>query len=88
MDGSTKTRIYIGNISFRANEELFKETLSVVEGIREVVWCVHPITKEFKGFAFVDFESEEMAERALEILDGFDYLGRAFACSWSEKEKE
>ena len=68
--------IYIGNLSY----EVSKEDLSAVFADYGTVKRVHiPSDRETgrpRGFAFVEMESEEDEDKAIETLDGAEWMRR------------
>jgi RNA recognition motif-containing protein len=68
--------IYIGNLSY----EVSKEDLSAVFADYGTVTRVHiPSDRETgrpRGFAFVEMESEANEDKAIETLDGAQWVGR------------
>ncbi len=68
--------IYIGNLSYQVS----KEDLSAVFADYGTVKRVHiPSDRETgrpRGFAFVEMESEADEDKAIETLDGAQWIGR------------
>ena len=68
--------IYVGNLSY----EVTREDLNAVFADYGTVTRVHiPTDRETgrpRGFAFVEMESETNEEKAIETLDGAEWMGR------------
>lgn len=70
------TKVYVGNISYSTTEDALR---GLFAGYGEVVSCRMISDREtgkFKGFAFVEFGSEDGASAAITALDGKDFEGR------------
>lgn len=70
-------KIFVGNLSFKSSREEL-ETLFAQEGKVSEVFL--PTDRESglpRGFAFVTFESDEDAARAVEKFNGYEFGGRA-----------
>jgi RNA recognition motif-containing protein len=74
---SPGTRLYIGNLLYTATkpdvEALFTSNGFNITGIS---MSVDPFTGRNPSYAFVDLESAEEANRAMEALNGAELLGR------------
>ena len=71
------TRLYIGNLSFRASDDDVRALLS--EGGRVVKDLHLPSDRETgrpRGFAFAEMGSEADAQSAIQELDGLEFQGR------------
>ena len=71
-------RLYVGNLPFDATE---KQVRSFVEGEGRTVTAVKIVTDRdtgrSRGFAFVDLENADQAQKAIADLNGKDFGGRA-----------
>lgn len=70
-------RIYIGNISYSATESQLQDLLSPFNPVFEITYPVDSATGNHKGFAFATITDVEIAEKAIENLDGSEFEGRA-----------
>lgn len=71
------TKLFVGNLDFKTMQHEVEELFSEAGSIREVFLPADRATGRPRGFAFVDFESEEEAEKAIEMFDGYELSGRA-----------
>jgi len=69
-------RIYVGSINFEVREETLKTTFGPFGPIKAISMSWDPISQKHKGFAFVDFETPEAAQLALEQMNGTLVSGR------------
>ncbi|XP_078438475.1 RNA-binding (RRM/RBD/RNP motifs) family protein isoform X3 [Wolffia australiana] len=70
------SRIFIRNLSYATNEARLKNSFSDFGKIAEVQIPIDEATKKPKGFAFVQYYSQEEAVVALEQMDGKIMDGR------------
>jgi len=69
-------RIYVGSINFEVREDTLKTAFCPFGPIKAVSMSWDPLTQKHKGFAFVDFETPEAAQLALEQMNGTFISGR------------
>jgi len=72
------TRVYIGNLSFNTNEASLRALCS--EGGRTVTKVSIVTDRETgqpRGFAFVDFATEQEAQAAIAAMNGVNLDGRS-----------
>ncbi|MEN3015038.1 MAG: RNA-binding protein [bacterium] len=64
------SKLFVGNLSYQLSEEELKKTFEAYGNIKEVRLLQN------KGFGFVEFESDESAQKAMEELNGKELRGR------------
>ncbi len=69
-------RIYVGSINFEVKEDTIRQAFLPFGPIRNISMSWDPITQRHKGFAFVEFETPEAAQLALEQMNGVIVSGR------------
>ena len=71
-------KLYVGNLSYSVNDEGLAELFNAIEGIKvtEARVITDRISGRPKGFGFVTLETSEMAEKAIEAMDGKEVNGR------------
>lgn len=77
----TTERLYIGNLSYDATESDLFELFNGVGSVRNAEVVVNNRTQRSKGFAFVTMATLEEARRAVEELNGKDFMGRPLQLS-------
>ena len=70
------TKLYVGNISFRASEDDLRELFSQVGEVVSVKLIKDPATGRMRGFGFVEMATEEDAQKAISLLNGKSLLNR------------
>ncbi|TBR60014.1 RNA-binding protein [Westiellopsis prolifica IICB1] len=68
--------IYIGNLSYQVKEEDLREVFAEYGTVKKVQLPTDRETGRLRGFAFVEMQSDEEEERAIEALDGAEWMGR------------
>ncbi len=86
MDNKQST-IFIGNLPFSTTEDELKGTFESFGTIVKVHIPTNRETGQPRGFAFLEFETEESAQNALTI-DGQDLNGRNMKVSIALGKKE
>lgn len=73
-----KNKLFVGNLSFNVNDTQLREFFTAVEGVE--VTNVQIITDKFsgkpRGFGFVTLAQDEMAQKAVDALNGKELDGR------------
>lgn len=73
---STASRLYVGNLHFSLTEADVKSVFEPFGAILAVDLHREPGTMKSKGFAFVQFVNSDIAEKAIEHMNGFELAGR------------
>lgn len=68
--------VYIGNLSFNAEENDLREVFSGYGTVTNVFLPLDRESGKKRGFAFVDMSSDAEEAKAIETLDGADWMGR------------
>ncbi|HCR71914.1 MAG TPA: RNA-binding protein [Anaerolineae bacterium] len=72
-----ETRLYVGNLPYAATEEQIKEHFSQAGNVKSVALITDRATGRAKGFGFVEMETSDEAQKAISMLHGKDFMGRA-----------
>ncbi|MEL7083244.1 MAG: RNA-binding protein [Cyanobacteria bacterium P01_A01_bin.3] len=68
--------IYVGNLSFRAAEADVSEVFAEYGTVKRVNMPTDRETGRVRGFAFVEMSSDDEETKAIEELDGAEWMGR------------
>ena len=68
--------IYVGNLSYQVTEEDLKRAFAEYGAVSRVQLPTDRETGRPRGFAFVGMESEADEAKAIEALDGAEWMGR------------
>ncbi len=69
-------KLYVGNLPYSATEDELRSLFEQHGPTTSVAVITDRETGRSRGFGFVEFETEEAAEKAREALDGQDMGGR------------
>jgi cold-inducible RNA-binding protein len=77
-------KVFVGNLSFDVTRDELVEAFSVAGRVVDAKVPTDRETGRPRGFAFVEFESDEAAQRCIEQLNGRDLKGRALRVNEAE----
>eukprot|EP00596_Hydrurales_sp_CCMP1899_P008847 CAMPEP_0119042532 /NCGR_PEP_ID=MMETSP1177-20130426/15785_1 /TAXON_ID=2985 /ORGANISM="Ochromonas sp, Strain CCMP1899" /LENGTH=351 /DNA_ID=CAMNT_0007009413 /DNA_START=109 /DNA_END=1164 /DNA_ORIENTATION=+ len=76
-------QIYIGNLPFETERDQLTELVSAAQGLQKVRFLTDPEGK-CRGFAYLDFKSQDEALAAVKALAGLEISGRALKVDYSQ----
>jgi RNA recognition motif-containing protein len=79
------SKLFVGNLDFRTSSEEISELFVQVGPIKEVFLPLDRETRRPRGFAFVEYESEEDAEKAIAKFNGHELGGRPLRVNAAEE---
>jgi RNA recognition motif-containing protein len=68
--------IYVGNLSYQVTEDDLKRAFEEYGRVSSVKLPTDRETGRMRGFAFVEMESSADEDKAIEGLDGAEWMGR------------
>jgi RNA recognition motif-containing protein len=69
-------KLYVGGLPYATRDEELKEAFSQAGTVDSATVIIDKMSGRSKGFGFVEFASDEEADRAIEMFDGTDFGGR------------
>lgn len=70
-------KLYVGNLPFQANEEELGNWFSQAGvSVGNITLVRDRFSGQPRGFGFVEINNDEEAERAIQSLNGHDFMGR------------
>jgi RNA recognition motif-containing protein len=69
-------KLYVGNLPYGTNDEEIKEAFSAAGTVTEAAVIIEKMTGRSRGFGFVSYETQEEADKAIEMFNGKDFGGR------------
>jgi RNA recognition motif-containing protein len=68
--------IYIGNLPYEVTQDDLQEVFAEYGNVKRVYIPTDRDTGRVKGFGFVEMDSDNSEDSAIEALDGAEWLGR------------
>lgn len=82
------TKLYVGNLSFKASEDELNSLFSEHGNVTDVFIVKDKFTERSKGFAFITMDTVEAATSAIEQLNDFEFLGRNIVVNEAKPKEE
>ncbi len=80
-------KLYVGNLSYRLTDSELEQTFSEFGEVLSAKVIMDRETDRSKGFGFVEFDSKDDAENAIESLNGKDLGGRTIVVNEAKPPK-
>ena len=78
------SKIFVGNLNFNTTREELETLMSQVGAVKDVFLPTDRETGRPRGFAFVEYASEDDAAKAIEKFNGHELSGRALRVNAAE----
>ena len=83
------SKLYVGNLDFNTTEDEIKGHFEQKEiPTKSITLIKDKFTGRSKGFGFVEVESEEVLQKAVEALDGQEINGRKLTVNKARTPRE
>jgi cold-inducible RNA-binding protein len=82
------TRLYIGNISFKATEEDIRDLFAQAGEVLSSKLITDAATGRLRGFGFVEMGSDEAAQKAIEMFNGKQFMDRAIVVNEAKPQEK
>jgi len=69
-------KLYVGNLSYTTTDESLRDTFAEAGGVLSATVIKDKMSGRSRGFGFVEMDSDDAAQKAIEILNGKDIEGR------------
>jgi cold-inducible RNA-binding protein len=79
------SKVFVGNLSFQTTRDEVEALFTQIAKPRDVFMPNDRETGRPRGFAFVEFENEEDAQKAIEKFNGYELAGRALRVNAAEE---
>jgi cold-inducible RNA-binding protein len=77
-------KVFVGNLDFRTTKDEVQSLFSQIGAIKDVFFPTDRESGRPRGFAFVEFQSDEDAQKAIEKFNGYELSGRALRVNPAE----
>jgi cold-inducible RNA-binding protein len=81
------SKVFVGNLSFQTTHEEIRELFAQAGEVAEVVVPTDRASGRPRGFAFVQFATEEAAQAAIQKFDGAELGGRNLRVNEASAER-
>jgi cold-inducible RNA-binding protein len=81
-------KVFVGNLNFNTAREELETLFAQVGTPKDVFMPTERETGRPRGFAFVEFETEEEAAKAIEKFNGYELGGRALRVNRAEERPQ
>lgn len=82
------TKLFVGNLSFKATQEQIQALFAAHGAVTEVDLVKDKFTNRPRGFGFVTMETPEAAQAAIQAINGKDIDGRALTVNIARPREE
>jgi len=79
--------IFVGSLSFKLKESELREAFEKFGEVSSAKIIIDKITRQSKGFGFVEMPDEEQAKLAISELNGVEMYGRPLVVNESQKKE-
>lgn len=83
-----ENKLYVGNLSYSSNESSLQTLFEQAGTVKSVQIIKDRETGRSKGFAFVEMETEEEAQKAIGLFNGKELDGRALKVNVARPREE
>ena len=83
--GAISSKVFVGNLSFDTTKDELQGVFAGAGDIVDVVLPTDRTTGRPRGFAFVEYSTDESAATAIQKFDGFELGGRNLRVNEAEK---
>ncbi len=81
-------KLYVGNLSYDMTEDALKDTFSQAGNVESAIIIKDKMSGRSKGFGFVEMSTDEEAQKAIEMLNGKEFDGRALTVNEARPMEE
>jgi len=81
-------KLYVGNLSFTSTQQGLESLFSKHGAVRSVAVISDRETGRSRGFAFVEMEDSQAAQKAMTALDGTDFDGRSINVNEAQRDRD
>ena len=81
-------KIFVGSLPFSTQEDELRSYFESYGGVGSINIILDKFTGRSRGFAFVEMENEQEAQKAIQALNGKEINGRAIVVNQAEERRE
>ncbi|MEB3219461.1 MAG: RNA-binding protein [Nostocales cyanobacterium 94392] len=80
--------IYVGNLSYGVAEDDLKQVFLEYGDVKSIYLPLDRETSRIRGFAFVEMGTDTQEDKAIESLDGAEWMGRSLKVNKAKPKPE
>ena len=81
-------KLYVGGLSYDTTEDSLKEAFAKAGAVESAIIITDKMSGRSKGFGFVEFTSDEEAQKAIEMWNGKEFEGRSLTVNEARPMEE
>lgn len=81
------SKVFVGNLDFKSTKDQVESLFAEAGDVQDVFIPVDRESGRPRGFAFVEFDSEESAQKAIKMFDGHELGGRELRVNMAEERQ-
>ncbi len=83
-----QSKLYVGNLSYNVSEDQLRELFGQAGEINQVTLIMDRDTRRPKGFGFVEMNTQEDAEKAIQMFNDQELDGRRMTVNLAKPREE
>ena len=84
----SENRLFVGNLAYQTMENDLQEYFSQAGVVSSVNLMLDKFTGKSRGFAFIEFSSQDEANKAVEMFHNKEFQGRALTVNIARPREE
>ena len=84
----SQTRLFVGNLSYQTMEQDLQDYFAAAGNVSSVNVMMDKFTGKSRGFAFIEFNSTDEANKAVEMFNGKELQGRPLTVNIARPREE
>lgn len=81
-------KLYVGGLPYSTTEDQLRDAFAQAGAVSSAIIIMDKMTGRSKGFGFVEFASDEDAEKAIDLWNGKDFGGRSLTVNEARPMEE
>ena len=81
-------KLYVGNLSYNATEQQLRDLFSQAGEINDVAVISDKYTGQSKGFGFIEMATDEAADEAIKLFNGYSLDSRELTVNVARPREE
>lgn len=83
-----EAKLYVGNLSYETTEQALQELFMQAGSVVSAAVIKEPGTNRSKGFGFVEMSSQDEAQKAIEMFNGYSLSERQLVVNIARPREE